>query len=84
MMNDLYTVKFLYDTLFLLSTEIEDLSKWSVYNQDICLDEIHELQEKFEEVKKKLFEIAGTDIDKTFGNGKGGDTENGTTESTEE
>jgi hypothetical protein len=81
-MNDLYTIKYLYDILFLLSAELEDLSKWSVYNNDTCLDEIHELSEKFEEVKKKLFEIGGTDIDRTL---KGGETENdGIEESTEE
>lgn len=84
MKNDLYTVKFLYDTLFLLSSELEDLSKWSVYNNDICLDDIHELTEKFEEVKKKLFEIGGKDIDKTFSDEEGGEHENGITESTEE
>lgn len=79
-MNDLYTIKFLYDTLFLLNSELEDLSRWSVYNDDVCLDEIHELTEKFEEVKKKLFDIGGTDIDKTL---KGGE-KNGNTKSAKE
>jgi len=72
-MNDLYTVKFLYDTLFLLSTQLEDLEKWSVYNNDTCNEEISALRSQFEAVKKKLFEIAGTDIDRTNISERGGD-----------
>lgn len=64
-MNELYTVKFLYDTLFLLSNHLEDLEKWSVYNNDTCNEQISALRQQFEALKKKLFEIAGTDIDQT-------------------
>lgn len=61
-MDNQYDTKFLYDTLFLLQTHIEDLSTWSVYNDDSCLDEIHELKKKFEQVRKLLFQV-GKQID---------------------
>ncbi len=72
-MNEEYTVKFLYDTLFLLSNQIEDLEKWSVYNNDTCLDQINTLKEQFEALKKRLFEICGKDIDRTNTDAKGGE-----------
>ena len=44
--------KYLQLTLDVLEADIDDLSKWSVYNNDIHLDEIHELQEQFKKVKE--------------------------------
>lgn len=57
-MKDLYTVKFLYDTLFQLQNQLDELSEWSVYNDDAGNNDIHELKQKFEEVKHQLFDLA--------------------------
>lgn len=82
-MNSLYDIKYLYDTLFLLQTQIDELSQWSVYNDDVCLDQIHELTQKFEEVKKQLFELAKDEPLEANLTEKGGETLDGITKSAE-
>lgn len=76
-MKDLYTKKFLFDTLFLLSKEIEDLSAWSAYNDDIANEEIAELQEKSNQLRKKLIDLdlQGT-LQSDDADEKGGDNNN--------
>ncbi len=46
--DDLY----LGHTLFGLQGDIDDLEKWSVYNDDQLSDEITEVKEKIEELSK--------------------------------
>lgn len=82
-MNNLYDIKYLYDTLFLLQTQIDELSQWSVYNDDVCLDQIHELTQKFEEVKKQLFELAKDKPLEANLTEKGGEILDGITKSAE-
>ncbi len=82
-MNSLYDIKYLYDTLFLLQTQIDELSQWSVYNDDVCLDQIHELTQKFEEVKKQLFELAKDKPLEANLIERGGETLDGITKSAE-
>jgi len=55
--NDFYNKKFLWDTLFLLQKEIQDLSMWSVYNDDIALGLIQKLQADSDLLRKKLIEM---------------------------
>lgn len=48
------TKRFLNDTMFLLETEIDDLSQWSVYNQDVINEEIASLKETLAKIKEKI------------------------------
>ncbi len=58
--KDFYDTTFLYDTLYLLENHLTDLTQWSVYNEDVCEEDILELREKFEQVKKILFLVGKT------------------------
>lgn len=51
-----YDQEFLANTIFGLIKDIDDLSKWSVYNDDKFNEEIAELQELIEELNKKINE----------------------------
>ncbi len=54
-MSNLYSSKFLKITLKSLRTEIVDLEKWSVANEDVLLDKILELKKQFDEINKIIF-----------------------------
>lgn len=56
-MDELYTKSYLFDTLFIINNELENLSTWSVYNKDLMLDEIADLKKKSDEVRQKLIDL---------------------------
>lgn len=56
-MEEIYTKSYLFDTLFVINNELENLSTWSVYNKDLMLDEIAELKKKSDKVRQKLIEL---------------------------
>ena len=49
-----YTKKFLEDSIYLLEEQLQDIEKWSVYNDDKHSEEISEIKEKVEKLKSKL------------------------------
>lgn len=53
-MTSEYNKQYLEATLGCLEEDLKDLSTWSVYNSDKCLDDIEGLRQQFEELKNKL------------------------------
>ena len=49
-----YNKKYLIDTIYLLTPEIEDLETWSAYNDDKYNEEIADIRKAFEKLKKKI------------------------------
>lgn len=53
-MKTLYNEKYLKDTLKTISDELDELEKWSVWNGDHKLDEIKQVQDVYETLKRQL------------------------------
>lgn len=56
--HETYNDKFLFDTLFVLKTQIDDLEMWSVYNADKKLEDIKTLKTLYEDLKDEFFSMA--------------------------
>ena len=55
-MNDLYDKKFLDLTIQVLKDNLDDLSKWSVYNEDKYSEEVSALEKHIKHIEKDLKE----------------------------
>lgn len=56
MSHKTYNNKYLFNTIFVLGNEIEDIGTWSAYNDDKLNDEWATLRDAFEALKTKAFE----------------------------
>jgi hypothetical protein len=55
-MSAFYNLKFLKDTVSILESEINDLSSWSVYNDDKYIEEIEILKDQLAKLEEKMGE----------------------------
>lgn len=57
-MNNEYDYEFLQTTVEEIEDLLAELSRWSVYNHDVGLDQIHEYRELFAHLSGLLLKIA--------------------------
>ena len=50
----MYTTQFALDSIVILENELSDLDKWSVYNDDVCNAELHEIENQLAKIKERL------------------------------
>ncbi len=53
-MEKIYTEQFAKETIEIIVGELQDLSKWSVYNDDICNEEINEIENQLQKIQERL------------------------------
>lgn len=58
MMKKMYNRQYLEDSLYLLKANIDDLARWSVYNNDAYLYEIANMKDQITEITEKLEKYA--------------------------
>jgi len=71
--SNTYNTAYLFDTLSLLDENLKELGVWSVYNNDEFNQEIFEMRNYFEALKKKAYSIGGENLYKVISNKKGGE-----------
>ena len=52
-----YNKSYLKDAIELLGDQIEDISTWSVYNDDVISDDISEIKELYEILRRKAVNL---------------------------
>lgn len=57
-MEFLYDKEYLKITVEIIETDIDDLSRWSTYNNDALIYEIVAMKEKMQAIKEKMTQIA--------------------------